>query len=504
MQLMTKPDAAAKDGVPARPAHLDAERALIGAILLGASLATLRSVLQVEDFAQPWLGAAYAAALQLDSGGKPVDNITLAAALEQLKAPAGEGTMLDRVNGRAGLQVLIQECPTSRNALHYAGLIATAAAERSGGRPATRRTGPTLIDARQLLATELREPNFAVPGIIPEGLTILAGKPKTGKSWLGLGTGIAVASGGRALGRIQVDRGDVLYLALEDTQRRLQERLKAILRDAPCPAGLTLATSWPRSGQGGNEELLRWLDAHKQTRLVIIDTLARIRPSHGRNGNLYEEDYAAVSALKRLADHAGAAFLIITHLRKMGSDDAFDTVSGTAGLTGAADATIILKRERAHRDATLAMTGRDIEEREIGIRWDPTLTSWTLRGEADLSDERTAILMALQSAGSSLTPTQLAAVLEKPLAPVKLLMWRMAGEGQLIADKKGRYTPPGNSINPSNQGNLGYPDTEKPKEGFPGFQGFPHARTREPEPDGEYLDALMVDADEHAHEEAGE
>jgi hypothetical protein len=211
---------------------------------------------------------------------------------------------------------------------------------------------------------------------------------------------------------------------------------------------------------------------------VITDTLARIRPSHGRNGNLYEEDYAAISALKRVADHAGAAFLVITHTRKTPAEDPLDAVSGTNGQTGAADATLVLKRERAHRDATLFMTGRDIEEREIGIRWDPTLTSWTLRGgdgQADISDERLAILKALRAAGKSMTPTQLAVFLDKARAPVKLLMWRMASEGQLVADGKGRYAVPDN---PSNQGNLGYRDTEIPVSGFPGFPGI-FARARE-------------------------
>ena len=327
---------------------------------------------------------------------------------------------------------------------------------------ATRAIGPTMIDARQLLTTTLREPNFAVPGILPEGLTLLAGKPKTGKSWFALGIAIAVASGGRALGRIQVDRGEVLYLALEDTQRRLQQRLKAILRDEPCPAGLTLAITWPRVGSGGTEELLKWLDAHQRTRLVIIDTLEKIRPQRSHNGNLYAEDYSAVGALKRVADHAGAAFQVITHLRKMGSDDPLDSVSGTAGQTGAADATLVLKRERAHRDAVLFMTGRDIEEREIGIRWDPTLTCWTLRGDsggADISDERLAVLGALRASGKPMTPMQMADFLGKGRDPLKNLMWRMGQAGQLRADKRGRYTIPDN---PTNQTNLRYPDTEIP------------------------------------------
>jgi hypothetical protein len=341
----------------------------------------------------------------------------------------------------------------------------------SGSNGALKRLAPTVIDARELMASTIREPNYAVAGILPEGLTILAGKPKTGKSWLALGTAIAVASGGRALGRIPVDRGDVLYLALEDTQRRLQQRLRAILRDEPCPQGLTLATTWPRCGEGGTEELLSWLDAHTATRLVIIDTLEKIRPRRARNGNMYSEDYEAISGLKRLADHAGAAFEVLHHTRKMGSDDPLETVSGTQGIGGAADAVLVLKRERAHRDATLFITGRDIEEREIGIRWDSATTTWTLRGESELSEERSAIIRALQI-GREMTPKQIGEVVGGQYSSVKLLTWRMANEGQIISAGRGRYRTTDNSSNPSNSSNW---DTGIPRDsvtGLPGFQGL--------------------------------
>ena len=132
-------------------------------------------------------------------------------------------------------------------------------------------------------------------------------------------------------------------------------------------------------------------------------------------------------------------------LRKMSSEDPLDDVSGTAGQTGAADATIVLKRERAHRDATLFLTGRDIEERKIGIRWEPSTTSWILRGEAEISEERSAIVGALKDAKAPLTPTQLAATLSKPYSTVKQLAWRMANEGQIVPDAKGRYSIPNNS-----------------------------------------------------------
>ena len=107
------------------------------------------------------------------------------------------------------------------------------------------------LSATELMAIEFPEPRWIVPGIVPEGTTILAGKPKMGKSWLALGTSVAVAAGGVALGTKKVERGAVLYLALEDNPRRLQSRLKKLLPGGAAPEGLELATEWPRLGDGG-------------------------------------------------------------------------------------------------------------------------------------------------------------------------------------------------------------------------------------------------------------
>src|SRR5712692_7269943 len=116
---------------------------------------------------------------------------------------------------------------------------------------------PKILNAVDLMALELPEPRWAVTGLLPEGLNIFAGRPKTGKSWLMLGTAIAVASGGRALGQVKVAQGDVLYLALEDSPRRLQERIGMLLGGAPPPALLDLSREWPR-GDAGVAEIEAW------------------------------------------------------------------------------------------------------------------------------------------------------------------------------------------------------------------------------------------------------
>ena len=168
---------------------------------------------------------------------------------------------------------------------------APACAEDSSGQRRTSWTASDLLDA------ELPEPRFAVDGLLPEGLTFMAGAPKLGKSWLCLGLAIAVASGGRALGSIQVERGDVLYLALEDNARRLQDRLRLLLNGEAPPEGLHLELEWPRLDNGGAEKLHEWLDEHANARLVIVDTYARIRPQSS-NRDRYQADYEGAALLQ--------------------------------------------------------------------------------------------------------------------------------------------------------------------------------------------------------------
>ena len=317
------------------------------------------------------------------------------------------------------------------------------------------KTGPSVFSATRLLETKMAEPRWAVPGILAEGCTILGGKPKTGKSWMALGLAVAVASGGRALGQIPVQQGPVLYLALEDTMRRLQSRMEMLLEGQPAPAALDLSVDWPRLDAQGTEWLQSWLDSHKGARLVIVDTLARIRTRNtGRNIGLYDDDYHAVALLKRLADNAGASLLVIHHLRKMSSDDPLEALSGTMGLSGAADSILVLKKERTKRDATLFMTGRDIDEQEVNLRFDPITAAWSLLGQS-LSDERQAVVTALKKAGRGMNAKELATALGQPYANVRALAWKMANAGQLRS-QNGQYTP--NTDYTDNSGNSSHSD----------------------------------------------
>ena len=298
--------------------------------------------------------------------------------------------------------------------------------------------------AEELMAKVFPEPRWIVPGVLPEGATILAGSPKTGKSWMVLAMGVAVASGGTALNGKPVEQGSVLYLALEDNPRRLKRRLEKVLAGGKPPAALVLANRWPRLGEGGVEAIEAWLVSHPDARLVIIDTLQKIRPKGSSRSNVYEVDYEAVEPLLTLAARHNVAVLVVHHLRKNSADDPLDEVSGSHGLTGGVDGVLVLKRERGRADAFLYVTGRDIEEeKELALSWDSTTATWKIAGDAEeyrTSKERQEIVDSLRSQGKPAGPKEVSEALGKTYNATKQLMWKMSQDGD-IRSVGGKYVP---------------------------------------------------------------
>ena len=300
----------------------------------------------------------------------------------------------------------------------------------------------TGYSATELVGMDFPEAKYAVDGVLPEGLTILAGRPKTGKSWLGLGLSLAIASGGMALGKIPVERGEVLNIALEDNPRRLQRRLQQVLGDEPAPEGLRFETSWPRADQGGIGRLEMWLSHHPATRLVVIDTLARFRPVVKDGG--YSADYAAIAPLQEMAGRHQVSIVMVHHQRKLAltdNDDWIDSVSGTLGLAGASDGLMCLFKVRGSRDAILKITHRDQDDKELGLRFDAVYATWTLEGDASrllLTPERTAIVDLLVRQGP-LSPAGVATELHKNASTVRTLLQKMASSGQILVLEGSRY-----------------------------------------------------------------
>lgn len=297
----------------------------------------------------------------------------------------------------------------------------------------------------ELMAVQFPEPRWAVPGLLCEGLNLLAGAPKLGKSWLSLGLGAAIANGEPALGAIDVERGPVLYCALEDTGRRLQRRRRQMLAAGGRPAPhLTLETACPVMNQGGDALLVDWLEENPHARLVIIDTFEKMRGADPPGSSAYAADYRAAARFKTIADHYGVPFLLIHHVRKQGAEDFQAQVSGTNGLTGAVDAVMVLDRARGQADGVLHVTGRDVEETDYAMSFDATAGAWTqLDGPAGdhlMHDTRALIVRFVRDYPGS-KPAAIAHALDLNRDTARQTCRRMAEQGQLRAAAGGAYHP---------------------------------------------------------------
>ena len=290
------------------------------------------------------------------------------------------------------------------------------------------------------LATKVFQPlKWIVDGVLPEGSYLLSARPKVGKSWLALQICLAVAYGDMLWGR-QVQQGDAVYLALEENQRRLQKRLGQLRGEWGTP-NLLLYTGWKRSDQGGLVDLEKLL-ADKKPRLVVIDTLAKIRAPSGRSGSAYEGDYQALAPITEMANKYRCCIVIVTHNRKGKSEgDATEMVSGTLGQMGAVDGALVIDGNRGDDTMKLTLVGRDIEEDgEFAIKKLPQ-GGWDWLGKADevfISNERKAIIDLLRSAGC-LKPKEIAERLGKPSGNIRKLLFTMAGIQQVTLIEDWRY-----------------------------------------------------------------
>lgn len=302
------------------------------------------------------------------------------------------------------------------------------------------------ISARELLALDIPEQAFIVDRLIPPGLTLLVGKPKAGKSLFCLNLAIDVAEGAKVLDKYDSTPGTVLYLALEDSPKRLQNRIAKMLSRRRAPDNLLLYTTWSKLGDGAEEALLEICHSQPNIRLVIIDTFAMIRPLKPTSRqNLYLEDYATVVKLKEIADELGIALVLVHHTRKQEASDDIDTISGTTGLTGAADTILIFKRDRHKTTATLAATGRDIDEDEILVEIDKDRLYWKCIGDSllsTLSPERREIVRIIQGSTSPISSKEIADKLAKKEDAVRQLVRKLNNDGVILKVKYGKYTMP--------------------------------------------------------------
>ena len=246
-----------------------------------------------------------------------------------------------------------------------------------------------VFTARQLKAADPKFPGCVIEGLLPYGLVTIAAPPKTGKSWLGLSIGDAIAEGLPYWGHPTI-KGTVLYLALEDSGPRLNERLKKI--GSRMPDNLHLAINGASTiGNGLIEQLTAWADANPEAKLVIIDTIGRVKGAHKPGMNAYEADTQAFAPLQQFAVNRKLCIIAITHFSKaknISLDDPFERITGSTGLFGVSDAAWIISGKRGE-DQTLRITGRDIDDQEYKIRFSDY--RWIMLGESEELEAQTRL-----------------------------------------------------------------------------------------------------------------
>ena len=248
-----------------------------------------------------------------------------------------------------------------------------------------------VVSARELQDKQLPPVEWVVKGMLPVGFNLLASPPKYGKSWWVLDLGLSVAVGLLFLGR-QTVQGRCLYLALEDNENRLKSRMNKLLVGEDAPAAFDFATKAADLDHGLLEQLEGYVAQHPDTRLIIIDTLQKVRGVSGKTEGAYQADYREAGRLKAFADQHRLCILCVHHLRKMADDsDPFNRISGTNGLMGAADTAIVMTRnKRNDANTVLSVTGRDVEPSDEIIMFDRESCKWELVGSVDRLEQQSA------------------------------------------------------------------------------------------------------------------
>ena len=242
------------------------------------------------------------------------------------------------------------------------------------------------ISMNELFDTQYRSKQPLIDGLLYPGTYIFAGSPKLGKSFLMAQLAYHVSTG-TPLWNYTTRKGTVLYLALEDDYRRLQERLYRMF-GTESTDNLYFSVSASQLGNGLDEQLARFVAEHKDTKLIIIDTLQKVREVGGDNYS-YANDYQIMARLKSFADAHGLCLLLVHHTRKQNADDKFDMISGTSGLLGAADGAFLLQKEkRTGNAATLEVSGRDQQDQKLYLIRNTENLLWDLqKAETELWKE---------------------------------------------------------------------------------------------------------------------
>ena len=239
------------------------------------------------------------------------------------------------------------------------------------------------LNAAELFQMDIEPVEFIIEGLVPVGLVILASPPKYGKSWFCLDMGLSVAMGCDFLG-FKTHKSKVLYLALEDRNDRLKQRISQILGTEPFPAWLNLGIDSATLDKGFLESVTEFLKEQPETKLIIIDTFIKIRGEARRNESAYAVDSREAGEIKKFADQHKIAVVLVTHTRKgIDPDDPFVNITGTYGVAGAADDMIVLTKQKRGDDVTkMSVTGRDVSYEEFPLIFNKERGKWMRQSDS--------------------------------------------------------------------------------------------------------------------------
>ena len=282
--------------------------------------------------------------------------------------------------------------------------------------------------------------NFLYPGVY-----LLAGAPKIGESFLVAQIAYHVSVGKELWGYI-VHPGTVLYLALEDDERRLQNRMFRMF-DVEGTSDLYFATHAKMIGRGLDEQLEGFIGEHRDTRLIIIDTLQKVRETV-KDAYSYANDYEVIGRLKTFAGKYGICVLLVHHTRKQPAGDSFEMISGTTGLLGCADGALLMQKEkRTSYTATLDVVGRDQPDQRLYLIKHPEHLNWELdhtenelwKQQPDALLNAVAKLVSAESPEWEGSPTELSEILSQDIAANRLTKHLNVNAGRLLEEHRVKY-----------------------------------------------------------------
>ena len=347
---------------------------------------------------------------------------------------------------------------------------------------------PGLKRLSDLVARDMPDLPFAVPGIIPDGLFLLAGAPKTGKSLMCLGMMLGIAQGGYVLGKVKVEPRPVIYYVLEDGERLFRKRAIRMMDGRAVPDHFYYRDEFCRLDHGALDAMKADLAAVPGA-VLVVDTYQRIRPMGRQGTDSYQNDANGMEGLAKWVVDAGITCVLVHHTTKAQAGDFLCDVSGSFGITGTVGNVGVLKRTRHERELKLLLSGRGYDEdQQLIIEYDPATLTHTLLGTADevgSSHIDHIIIESLRFNQEPMTPKDLLA--SNPDVSIASIWARLAlllDSGQVIKTKHGHYALPGARVDGETLDTLDtlddFPDAQA------GGQGAPHS----PQCDLEYLEYL--------------